>query len=129
MTGQGGSDCRDCLPRISPLRPSGGPRTGHPRRNSETWRLRISLLSVLFRETAQKAHMSAGNTRLVSRKSDLAHAPSRVAGQTPENALPLVSSPSARNSLAPFGVKVKRKFGSSEIEMPPFIEKTRSFPW
>ena len=56
------------------------------------------------------------------------YAPPRVAGQTLEKVLPVVSSPSARNSLAPLGLKVKRKFGSSEIEIPPSIEKTRSLP-
>ena len=64
-----------------------------------------------------------------SRESaSLVHAPSRVAGQAPENALPAVSWASTRNSFAPFGLKVKRKFGSSEIDMPAAIENTRSGP-
>ena len=57
-----------------------------------------------------------------------AHAPSRVAGHAPENFLPAVSSASTRNIFAPLGLKVKRKFGSSEIEMPAAIENTRSGP-
>ena len=64
----------------------------------------------------------------VGRKPPALHARPRAASHAPENVLPVLSSPSARNVAAPLGLKVKRKFGSSEMEMPPSIEKMRSFP-
>src|SRR5208282_4507893 len=59
----------------------------------------------------------------VGRKPPALHARPRVASHALENVLPVLSSPSARNVAAPLGLKVKRKFGSSAMEMPPSIEK------